>query len=408
MKRQTQQTGVRKYFGDDLVSLQSEPLRALDAIFTATGACVISGCEVAASGDKFDVAPGIVALHATDRATASDHIMVMPFAGVKDVVLPIYLVAECDVVERVYGDGRVKPISYNYFAAASGVKPAAAPSLEVGADGAMRFADAMQAAMAEYASVTADEKASWNAKESAAGAQAKADAALIAAKSYADNSLISAKGYADSAIAALVNGSPAALDTLRELAAALGGDPNFATTVMNAIGERVTVAAFNAALAGKADAAHTHNYAAVGHTHSDYAAANHSHSDLASTAVATTATDGLMYSGDKARLNHIQDYDTATIRCDYNGFKEEAFGESAFKLSITKISNGKFKVTFNEPIYDGYVVIGNARYKNGPNWAPAFLTNNETADSFEIWLGDSNNFIDCGFSFTIKRKLYPY
>jgi phage-related tail fiber protein len=33
------------------------------------------------------------------------------------------------------------------------------------------------------------------------------------------------------AIAALVASSPAALDTLNELAAALGNDPNFATTM---------------------------------------------------------------------------------------------------------------------------------------------------------------------------------
>ncbi|AIA72763.1 putative bacteriophage tail fiber protein [Pectobacterium atrosepticum SCRI1043] len=37
------------------------------------------------------------------------------------------------------------------------------------------------------------------------------------------------------AIAALVNGSPAALDTLQELAYALGNDPNFSTTILNAL-----------------------------------------------------------------------------------------------------------------------------------------------------------------------------
>jgi hypothetical protein len=49
------------------------------------------------------------------------------------------------------------------------------------------------------------------------------------------------------AIAALVDSSPAALDTLNELAQALGDDPNFATTVLNAI------AAVNTALASKVD-----------------------------------------------------------------------------------------------------------------------------------------------------------
>src|SRR5690606_6737210 len=43
----------------------------------------------------------------------------------------------------------------------------------------------------------------------------------------------------DVAIAALVDSSPAALDTLLELANALGNDPNFATTVNNAIAARL-------------------------------------------------------------------------------------------------------------------------------------------------------------------------
>jgi hypothetical protein len=45
------------------------------------------------------------------------------------------------------------------------------------------------------------------------------------------------------AVAALVNSSPAALDTLQELAAALGNDANFAATVSTALGERVAVTA---------------------------------------------------------------------------------------------------------------------------------------------------------------------
>ncbi|MDD4515109.1 hypothetical protein [Massilibacteroides sp.] len=42
----------------------------------------------------------------------------------------------------------------------------------------------------------------------------------------------------NAAISNLVNGSPAALDTLQELATALGNDPNFATTVSNLIGTK--------------------------------------------------------------------------------------------------------------------------------------------------------------------------
>lgn len=60
------------------------------------------------------------------------------------------------------------------------------------------------------------------------------------------------------AVAALVNSSPAALNTLNELAAALGNDPNFATTVTNALAGKLDnsyAATVTAALAGKLDKA---------------------------------------------------------------------------------------------------------------------------------------------------------
>lgn len=52
-------------------------------------------------------------------------------------------------------------------------------------------------------------------------------------------SLYALKTYVDAAVAALVNQAPETLDTLQELAAALGNDPNFATTVANNIGMRI-------------------------------------------------------------------------------------------------------------------------------------------------------------------------
>lgn len=87
------------------------------------------------------------------------------------------------------------------------------------------------------------------------GQQGKVDTALnaeklgdVAASQYAS------KAYADSAAssaaAALVGAAPTALDTLNELATALGNDANFSTSVTNA-------------LAGKAALSHTHNAADV-------------------------------------------------------------------------------------------------------------------------------------------------
>ena len=48
--------------------------------------------------------------------------------------------------------------------------------------------------------------------------------------------------YTDNSIAALANSAPTTLDTLNELAAALGDDPNFATTVTNSIATKLPLA----------------------------------------------------------------------------------------------------------------------------------------------------------------------
>lgn len=63
--------------------------------------------------------------------------------------------------------------------------------------------------------------------ETPSGAQAKANTAEA-----------NAKAYTDTKIASLINNAPSTLDTLQELAAALGNDPNFATTILNQLALR--------------------------------------------------------------------------------------------------------------------------------------------------------------------------
>jgi formylglycine-generating enzyme required for sulfatase activity len=130
-----------------------------------------------------------------------------------------------------------------------------------------------------------------------------------------------------SAVASVVNAAPASLDTLKELADALGNDANFASTVTNAI-------------AGKAAAVHTHvigdvtglqtaldgkqasgSYAASVHTHGisdvtglqtaldgkqaagSYAAATHGHS-ISDVTGLQTALDGKQAAGSYAAAVH--------------------------------------------------------------------------------------------------------
>ena len=50
------------------------------------------------------------------------------------------------------------------------------------------------------------------------------------------------KGYVDTQISNLVDSAPGTLDTLNELAAALGDDPNYATTITNALAAKLSLA----------------------------------------------------------------------------------------------------------------------------------------------------------------------
>lgn len=65
-----------------------------------------------------------------------------------------------------------------------------------------------------------------------------------------NNTQIATTAFVKAALAALVNGSPAALDTLKELADALGGDANFSTTVLNALSGKQPIDPTLTALAG--------------------------------------------------------------------------------------------------------------------------------------------------------------
>jgi hypothetical protein len=91
--------------------------------------------------------------------------------------------------------------------------------------------------------------------------QAYADAAELDAKAYTDtregaittayqayadaaetDAVNAANAYTDAEVAALVNGAPALLDTLNELAAAIGNDENYATNLATSVGTKVSKA----------------------------------------------------------------------------------------------------------------------------------------------------------------------
>lgn len=144
MKRHTQQPGIRQWAGEDLLELQSEPLKALDGFFEEYGPCVIKGCHLTDNGDStYNLSPGLVALAGTDAAGAATF-KVVPFSGIDAMPLPVYLTLIHSVVERPYINGQVKPIAYDYRAAVSAIRPESGEYLELSADSIPRFVDVIQ------------------------------------------------------------------------------------------------------------------------------------------------------------------------------------------------------------------------------------------------------------------------
>jgi hypothetical protein len=112
--------------------------------------------------------------------------------------------------------------------------------------------------------------------------------------------------YVGTQIANLVASSPAALDTLNELAAALGNDAAFSTTVSTALGNRLRVdintQGLSATLQGYGRTNLGLGTAAVSNT-GDFAAASHTHS-IANVTGLQTALDGKQASGSYAASSH--------------------------------------------------------------------------------------------------------
>ena len=76
----------------------------------------------------------------------------------------------------------------------------------------------------------------------AAGALMDSELTDLAGVKAVTISDLATETYVDTAVSDLVDSSPATLNTLNELAAALGDDPNFATTTANSIGTKLPLA----------------------------------------------------------------------------------------------------------------------------------------------------------------------
>ncbi|KDZ42422.1 prophage tail fiber N-terminal domain-containing protein [Escherichia coli] len=118
--------------------------------------------------------------------------------------------------------------------------------------GAMTEDDARPEALRRFELMVEEvaRNASAVAQNTAAAKKSASDASISASEAA-----IASTAYVMAAIAALVDSSPDALNTLNELAAALGNDPNFATTMTSALAGKQPKDATLTALAGLATAA---------------------------------------------------------------------------------------------------------------------------------------------------------
>ena len=212
------------------------------------------------------------ALDATDKANAAEADAISSANSYTDgretAITTAYQTyadtAEADAITSAnsYTDGRETAITTAYqtyadAAEADAISTAAADATtkaDAALSSAQTYADTAEADAISTAAADATSKA--NAAQSAAEATASADATSKAnaaesnAEAYADSLIgdVTVDGTGGntvtdriaSAVAGLVDSAPAALDTLNELAAALGDDANFATTVATDIGTKVS------------------------------------------------------------------------------------------------------------------------------------------------------------------------
>ncbi len=166
MKRQIQQLGVKRWFGDDLIDLQAEPLKAIEEFFKPYYSCILSGCKVKI--DEVDnrhkmITPGLVLF--VWEELGQKHSVVAEFEGALGLPEHFnrYLQLETEEITRQYDDGLTKPIAIYKKATIASTTPSE-PYIIITEDNENNpnFRDALQSS--KYRFVSDAEKNYWNEK----------------------------------------------------------------------------------------------------------------------------------------------------------------------------------------------------------------------------------------------------
>ena len=169
--------------------------------------------------------------------------------------LTVGSIAHAKEEAKGYTDGEVSALSGAFSTSLTAEQTA-----RIAADTALQ-----NALDAEIAATNSDIQAALNDRAAIRTEFASGDVATLA----------SAKSYTDTEIAALVDSAPELLDTLNELAAALGDDPNFATTVASDIADAKTeLQASVSAVSGALSAHEAANITEFANVRSEFAAAD--------------------------------------------------------------------------------------------------------------------------------------
>lgn len=175
----------------------------------------------------------------------------------------------------------------------------------------------------------------------------------------ANDTQLATTAFVKAALAALVASSPEALDTLNELAAALGNDPNFATTMTNALAGKQPLDSTLTALSGKSVAALL-NYLGLG--------------EAAKRDVGTGSTQ-------------IPDMSAFTSG---SGWSKLPNGLIIQRGIATTLNTGAKLITLPVAFTDAssYVVVANVRDLNNPNYVASIPSTNL---QFSLTAWDGNN-----------------
>lgn len=143
MKEHVQETGIRKWAGDDLVELQKEPLSALQALVEPYAPCILQGCEISlVSGSNYKLSAGWAALKGKD-AKGNACVKIVHVQELASTSVPVYLYLGYEEVSRIYASNENKPVAYDYFAKATTSIPEEDSYLAITASGGQRLPDTL-------------------------------------------------------------------------------------------------------------------------------------------------------------------------------------------------------------------------------------------------------------------------